>query len=86
MDEIMRHRRAVLMLMLAAVLWSTSGVLIKITDWSPMAILSGRSAVAALLFLAARVGATPLEGLLPSPMEWAPLKLAGAVERYDPES
>jgi drug/metabolite transporter (DMT)-like permease len=43
------RRRAVLFLILTAVLWSTSGLLIKLITWQPLAILSGRSIVAAIV-------------------------------------
>ncbi|HRD65285.1 MAG TPA: DMT family transporter [Candidatus Competibacter sp.] len=48
------HRRAVLMLLAAAVLWSLGGLLIKWVDWNPLAIAGMRSligaAVIALIF------------------------------------
>ncbi|MFZ5587667.1 MAG: DMT family transporter [Thermodesulfobacteriota bacterium] len=37
---------AALLLVLAAVLWSSGGLLIKLVDWSPLAIAGARSAVA----------------------------------------
>lgn len=40
------RRTAVLLLVLTAALWSTSGLWIKVISWSPMAILSGRSLLA----------------------------------------
>lgn len=40
-------------IVLAALLWSLAGLLIKYIPWHPMAIASGRSAFAALVFLAA---------------------------------
>ena len=46
--------RAVLLLILAALLWSLGGLLIKIVDWSPMAIAGARSGIAALVMLAFR--------------------------------
>jgi drug/metabolite transporter (DMT)-like permease len=70
MDQTTQHRRAVLMLIMAAVLWSTSGVFIKVLDWSPMAILGGRSIFAALLFLAY---------LRPRSFRWTRLEVLGAV-------
>ena len=39
---------------LCAVLWSTSGLFIKLVDWHPMAIAGGRSALAAAFLLAVR--------------------------------
>ncbi|HEY3311386.1 MAG TPA: DMT family transporter [Anaerolineales bacterium] len=38
--------RAVLMLVITATLWSTSGLWIKVISWSPLSILSARSLVA----------------------------------------
>jgi drug/metabolite transporter (DMT)-like permease len=51
MDSLSERRKAILFLMLSAVLWSTAGVLVKIIDWQPMAILAGRSLFASLVFL-----------------------------------
>jgi drug/metabolite transporter (DMT)-like permease len=51
MDSLSERRKAILFLMLAAVLWSTSGLLVKVIDWQPMAILGGRSLFASLVFL-----------------------------------
>lgn len=45
--------KGILVLMLTAFLWSTSGVAIKLIDWNPMAICGGRSAIAFLFLLAA---------------------------------
>src|SRR6476660_338413 len=45
-----RHR-ATLYLILAALLWSTSGVFIKALTWQPMSILAGRGLFTSLLFL-----------------------------------
>jgi drug/metabolite transporter (DMT)-like permease len=48
------HRRAVLMLLATAILWSLGGLLIKTVDWNPVAIAGMRSliggAVIALIF------------------------------------
>ncbi|MBK7318172.1 EamA family transporter [Candidatus Villigracilis affinis] len=38
-------------LALAAILWSTSGLFIKILDWQPLSILAARSFFAAIVFL-----------------------------------
>ncbi len=46
------QRKAVILLVCTAVLWSTSGILIKLVDWNPVAIAGIRSAVAALLMWA----------------------------------
>ncbi len=49
----MRHRFfPPVLLLLAALLWSLGGVLIKSIDWPPMAIAGGRSAIAIPLMLA----------------------------------
>lgn len=48
----MQHRfMPPLLLLLAALLWSLGGVLIKSIDWHPMAIAGGRSAIAIPLML-----------------------------------
>jgi drug/metabolite transporter (DMT)-like permease len=46
------HSRALLQLVAAAVLWSTSGALIKLVDWTPMPIAGVRSAIAAFVLVA----------------------------------
>jgi drug/metabolite transporter (DMT)-like permease len=46
--------RAVLFLIVAAVLWSLGGLLIKMVAWNPLAIAGTRSAIAALVMLAFR--------------------------------
>jgi drug/metabolite transporter (DMT)-like permease len=51
MDSLSERRKAILFLMLAAILWSTSGVLIKMMDWQPAAILSARGLFTSLVFL-----------------------------------
>jgi len=45
------RRQAVLLLVLTAVLWSTSGVLIKIIGWQALSILSARSIFATVIFV-----------------------------------
>jgi drug/metabolite transporter (DMT)-like permease len=45
------RQKAVLFLILTATLWSTSGLLIKVSDWQPLSILAGRSALASVIFL-----------------------------------
>ncbi len=47
------HSRAILFLLMAALLWSTGGFFIKWVDWNPMAIAGGRSAISALVFAVA---------------------------------
>src|SRR5687767_3843420 len=45
----MTHRRAVLLLLLTAVLWSLGGLLIKSVDWPSMAKSGARSAIASII-------------------------------------
>jgi len=45
--------RALLLLVLTALLWSSGGLLIKSVNWNPLAIAGVRSAIAALILLAA---------------------------------
>jgi drug/metabolite transporter (DMT)-like permease len=44
------RRRAVLILILTAILWSSSGLLIKLISWGPMTILGMRSLLAGCVF------------------------------------
>lgn len=44
--------KAILFLVIASVLWSTGGMLIKLVDWNPVAIAGTRSGIAALVMLA----------------------------------
>ncbi len=48
------HRRALGLLLLCGLFWSTAGVLIKFVDWHPGAIWSARCAIAAVLLYAIR--------------------------------
>jgi len=43
------RKKAVFLLVCTATLWSTSGLLIKVVNWNPLAIAGVRSAIAALL-------------------------------------
>jgi drug/metabolite transporter (DMT)-like permease len=45
-------RRAPWLLVICAVLWSTSGLVVKLVPWQPLSILCLRSAIAALVLLA----------------------------------
>lgn len=45
------HKKAVLYLFLAALLWSMGGLLIKSVNWNPMAIAGSRSAIAAVFMI-----------------------------------
>lgn len=49
-STIHNHRRAVVALLLAAALWSSSGLFIKMIPWSAVAISGMRSTIAALMF------------------------------------
>jgi len=44
--------KAILYLVLAAVLWSSGGILIKLVDWNPVAIAGTRSGIAAIVMMA----------------------------------
>ena len=65
------HSRAILFLLLAALLWSTGGFFIKWVDWNPMAISGGRSAISALVIAFAFRRNLKIT--------WSPLQLAGAL-------
>lgn len=45
------RRKAILFLLIAAVLWSTSGIFLKILNWQPIAVLGARSFFSGLVFL-----------------------------------
>jgi len=51
MDTLSERRKAILYLALAAILWSSSGLFVKILDWQPISILAGRSFFASIVFL-----------------------------------
>jgi len=51
MDSLTERRKAILFLILAALLWSTAGVFVKSLDWSPMSILAGRGFFTSIVFL-----------------------------------
>lgn len=65
------HSRAILFLLLAALLWSTGGFFIKWVDWHPMAIAGGRSAISAVVFAAAFRKTLKIT--------WSPVQLTAAV-------
>ncbi len=50
----MKKPRAILLLILTALLWSTGGILIKSVEWNAVAIAGARSAIAALVIFAFR--------------------------------
>jgi drug/metabolite transporter (DMT)-like permease len=45
------HRRAIALLLLTALLWSTSGLFVKLLHWHPLSIFSARGIVASVVFL-----------------------------------
>src|SRR5512146_921167 len=51
MTVLPERRKATLFLVVAALLWSTSGVFIKALNWQPMSILAGRGIFTSILFL-----------------------------------
>ena len=51
MNLLSERRKSLVFIAIAASLWSTSGVLIKLLDWQPVAILAGRSIFSSLVFL-----------------------------------
>lgn len=46
-----KSTHALLRLVMASVLWSLGGLLIKLIDWNPLAIAGGRSAIAAIVMM-----------------------------------
>lgn len=48
------HRKAVGLLLIAALGWSLAGVLFKLVDWPPLAAAGGRGLIAALFLVAVR--------------------------------
>ncbi len=51
MDSPTTRRKAVILLMFTAILWSSSGLLIKLVSWGPLTILGMRSLIAGMVFL-----------------------------------
>lgn len=64
------HSRAILFLLLAAILWSTGGFFIKWVDWNPMAISGMRSAISAIVIAVAFRHNLKIT--------WSPIQLGGA--------
>lgn len=58
------HTRALILLALTAVLWSSGGVFIKLVEWDALSIAGVRSAIAALIL-----------GIVAPPRTWSPLRL-----------
>ena len=51
MESLTDRRKAVIFIILAAILWSTGGLMIKATSWQPLAILGGRSIFSSIVLL-----------------------------------
>jgi len=45
------RKKAILQLIIASILWSTGGILIKLIDWNPVAIAGSRSLISGLVIL-----------------------------------
>lgn len=46
-----QRKKAILYLVITAILWSTGGLFIKLVDWNPLAIAGARSGIAAVVML-----------------------------------
>lgn len=64
------HRQAILLLLFTALLWSSSGLFVKVIDWGPLAIWSGRNLIAFLVTLVYLRRPT---------WRWTPLQIVGAL-------
>lgn len=51
MTSLTERRKAIVLLVITALFWSTSGVFIKALDWQPVSILAGRGLFTSILFL-----------------------------------
>ena len=51
MDSFAARRRSILFLILAAILWSTGGLMIKASTWQPLGILVGRNIFSSAILL-----------------------------------
>jgi drug/metabolite transporter (DMT)-like permease len=51
MTSLTERRKAIIMLVFTALLWSTSGVLVKALSWQPVSILAGRGLFTSIVFL-----------------------------------
>jgi drug/metabolite transporter (DMT)-like permease len=49
MDSVAQRRKAILFLILASILWSTGGFMIKSSSWQPLSIIAGRSIFSSIL-------------------------------------
>jgi drug/metabolite transporter (DMT)-like permease len=45
------HRQSIFLLVMTALLWSSSGLCVKIINWQPLSILSARSMIATVVFI-----------------------------------
>ncbi len=70
MDSLSERRKAILFLVLAAILWSTGGLMIKSTTWQPISILVGRNIFSSAVLLLY---------LRRFPMHWTRWKILAAV-------
>jgi drug/metabolite transporter (DMT)-like permease len=64
------RRQAIFFLVLTAILWSSSGLLVKIISWQPFSILSGRSILSTAVFW--------IFLKCPVRFRWTPLQVVGA--------
>lgn len=64
------YRHAILLLMVTALLWSSSGLFVKMIDWGPLAIWSGRNLISFFVTLAYLRRPT---------WRWTRLQMVGAV-------
>lgn len=51
MTSLTKRHKAIILLVITAVLWSTSGVFVKALDWQPLSILAGRGLFTSVVFL-----------------------------------
>jgi len=51
MTSLSERRKAIVMLVVTALLWSTSGVFVKALSWEPVSILAGRGLFTSIVFL-----------------------------------
>lgn len=66
----MDRRKALLLLLTTVVLWSTSGLFVKVLNWHPLAVSGVRSAIAAVVIWIA---------LRRPQFVWSPMLIAGAI-------